>query len=202
MWNTFSVQKNLNKNFFLTFDQELRLRENFSRLNLLYTNFGMGYKFKKGFKAELTYRTIQKFQTENVFSFRHRLMLDIAYKKKFSKIIFSNRLRYQTEVRDYLISQSGQYPEHFLRYKVEMKLDLNKKITPYVSVEARYQIDVPRGKQAQYNGEIHRVRYAAGFDYKINDRNSFGVYYLIQREFYLSSPENNYILGLQYALSL
>src|SRR6185503_12138098 len=97
MWNTFSLQKSLNKKLYLTLDQEMRLRENYSRLNLFYTNLGVGFKLNKNFKAELTYRFIQKYQIDNSFSLRHRIMLDLSYKKKFSKIIFSNRLRYQAE---------------------------------------------------------------------------------------------------------
>lgn len=202
MWNTFSLQKSINKKLYLSFDQEFRLRENYTRLNLFYTNLGIGYKMSKNLKSEFTYRTIQKYQIDNSFSFRHRLMLDVTYKKKISKLVFLNRLRYQTEVRDYLISDLNRYPEQFLRYKLELKLDLDKKITPFISSEIRFQIDVQRGKEAIYNNEIHRIRNAAGIDYKINDKNTLSIYYLIQNEFYLSSPENNFILGLQYSINL
>ncbi len=202
MWNTFSIQKSINKTTYIVFDQEFRLRENYSRLNLFYTNLGAGYKISKNFKTELTYRCVQKYLIDNTFSFRHRLMVDFIYKKKFHAISLSNRLRYQTEIKDYLTSDLGKYQEQFLRYKMELKFDIDKKITPFISTEIRYQLDVQNGKRAIYNNEIHRIRYAIGIDYKLKNNNTFSIYYLIQNEFYISSPENNYILGLQYAINL
>lgn len=202
MWNTFSLQKSINKKIYVALDQELRLDENYSHLNLFYTNLGAGYKFTKNFKAEVTYRFIQKYQPDGFFSLRHRIMIDLLHKKKFSKVIVINRLRYQTEIKDYLTSELGKYPEQYFRYKIELKLDLDKKITPFISSEIRYQLDVQNGSRSEYNGEVHRIRNAAGFDYKINGSNTFSIYYLIQNEFYISSPENNYILGLQYSINL
>ncbi len=202
MWTTLSLQKEINKKIFLTLDQEFRLKENYSRLNLFYTNLGIGYKLTKNAKIEFVYRAIEKYTLDNDFSFRHRIMVDVSFKKKLSRLSIANRVRYQTEVKDYYTSEKGRYAEQFLRDKVEIKLDIDKKITPFISCEVRYQISVPYSKSSAYNNEIHRVRFAAGLDYKINSRNTVGLYYLIQNEFYISHPEHNYILGLQYSVNL
>ena len=50
MWNTVSVGKDITKKFNVGIDQELRLRENLSTINLVYTNFGVSYKFADFFK--------------------------------------------------------------------------------------------------------------------------------------------------------
>ncbi len=202
MWNTLSFQKEVNKKIFLTLDQEFRLKENYSRLNLFYTNLGIGYKLTKNLKAELVYRAIEKYTLDNEFSFRHRISVDVTYKRKLGRVSISNRLRYQAEVKDYNTSENGRYAEQFLRHKLELKLDLDKKIVPFISYEARYQVSIPYSKRSEYNNEIHRLRYAAGIDYKINSNNTFSIYYLIQNEFYIKNPEHNYILGLQYSVNL
>ena len=49
---------------------------------------------------------------------------------------------------------------------------------------------------------FHRQRYIVGIDYKKNDRDSFGLYYLYQDEFNVSTPQNIYIVGLEYTISL
>ena len=86
------------------------------------------------------------------------------------------------------------------RSRFEAKYDLGTKVTPYISVELRYQLSAPR--QVESDGTWHRIRYAGGINYELNKRNTLGAYYLIQNEFNVSSPQNQYIIGLEYSISL
>jgi|ERR1035437_2850666 hypothetical protein len=200
MWNTFSLEYELNSRLSAVLDEEFRLKENFSEINLFYTNLGMTYKLSRLFKLGLIYRNIQKYQIDRTISFRNRLMLDIIVKKKYDPWTFSFRTRFQGEVKDFYTSENGGIPEYYMRNKFEIKYDLQNRITPYVSAEFRYQIY--ERKTPETNGLYHRVRPAIGFDYKINKKNSFGAYYLIQREWNVNEPEELYIIGLQYTLTI
>lgn len=197
MWNTFSVKYNFAKKTYLAIDQELRIRDNYNRLNLFYTNIGIGQKFGKALKVELTYRSIQKYLDDNTFSYRHRLMTDFILKKKFGTIVSVSRLRHQIEVKDFYTSRDGRYPEQYFRFKTEIKYDNGSRLTPYVNTEIRYQISLPRGNGPYENNSIHRIRYSAGFDYAFSETFSAGIYYLIQNEFNVVLPENIYITGFQ-----
>jgi Protein of unknown function (DUF2490) len=202
LWATFSVQKEITKKISLTLDQEMRLRENFQRLNLFYTNIGIDYKLNKNIKISPTYRFTQKKQLEPGFGYRHRFMLDVTAKKKFSKITLSERVRYQTEVQDFYTSRKGKIPEHYLRFKTDLKYTAPEKLTPYISCELRYQITAPRGEDPLTNYGFHRIRNVAGIEYKINDSNTLNLYYLIQSEFNITNKESIYIVGIGYNLSI
>ena len=182
------------------FTQECRIKENFTRLNLFYTNLGLEYKFNDFFKAALVYRFIEKYQDDNSFSFRHRLMLDLTLKKKLGKIGLSYRQRIQAEERDIYSSIIGNLPEWYSRNKFAAKYDTDKRYTPYAAIELRYQLRNPR--EWQSDNTWHRNRYSLGVDYKLNKKSTFGVYYLIQREFNVVLPQNQYVIGLEYSLSL
>lgn len=199
LWTTFNLEKKLKHNVFVFGTEELRLRENFTRLNLLYTDLGVGIRPFKFLKVSLAYRMIDKFIEDNTFSYRHRLMLDISLKSKSGPFTLSYRHRLQAEVRNVYSSAFGSLPEWYSRNKFELKYDINKPVTPYVAVEFRYQINNPRNVEA--NKLWHRNRYFAGFDYKINDKKSLGLYYMVQQEFNVSAPQNQYIVGLEYSLS-
>ena len=199
MWNTISVEKVFSKNYSVSIDEEIRLRDNISRLNLLYTNFSFNYKPIKGLKIGLTYRSIQKYQGWIEFSLRHRMMLDISYKYRMGNFVLGYRSRFQSEVKDYYSSEKGQIPEWFWRNKVDFKYNI-KKFEPYIGTEFRYQFTDPRNPEWNYGW--HRYRSFIGVDYNINSKNSVGIYYLIQREFNVSDPEYIYILGLQYSVVL
>jgi hypothetical protein len=200
LWTTFNIEKEVKKNVSVFLTQECRLRENFTRLNLFYTDFGLEIHPFKPLKVSLAYRMIDKFLIDNSFSYRHRLMLDISLKQKIGSFSLSYRHRLQSEVRNVYSSNKGGIPEWYSRNKFELKYDLNKHISPYLAAEYRYQIDDIRNDES--NGLWHRQRYSIGIDYKKNDKNSYGIYYLIQNEYNVSSPQNIYILGLEYNYKL
>ncbi len=202
LWATFTIQKKINKKINFVIDQEFRLRENFQRINLFYTNIGIDYKATKWLKISPTYRTIQKKRFDGTFSYRHRLMLDLTFKKKLQKFTLSERARYQIEVQDLYTSKKGKLAEQFLRFKTDIKYSANDQITPYVSCELRYQIHSPRGDGPVYDNGFHRIRNVAGLEYNINKDNSVNLYYLIQSEFNISDRESIYIIGIAYTLTL
>ncbi|MES2762745.1 MAG: DUF2490 domain-containing protein [Bacteroidota bacterium] len=202
MWNTLSIQHALNKKIIFVIDQEFRLRENYQRINLFYTNIGIDYKATKFLKISPTYRTIQKRRLEGTYSYRHRLMLDVTLKKKLNKFTLSERIRYQIEVQDFNTSRKGKLTEQFLRFKTDLKYAATKNISPYISCELRYQIRAPRGDGPLYNNGFHRIRNVLGVEYELNKKNSVNLYYLIQSEFNISTPESIYILGIGYTLVL
>lgn len=199
-WNTFNLDYKINKKLTGLFTQECRIKENFTRLNLFYTNLGFEFKVNDFFKAALVYRFIEKYQDDNSFSFRHRLMLDLTLKKKFEKIGLSYRQRIQAEERDIYSSEIGNIPEWYSRNKFTIKYDTEKRYTPYAAIELRYQLRNPR--EWQSDNTWHRSRYSFGIDYKLNKKSTFGFYYLIQREYNVVLPQNQYIIGLEYSLSL
>lgn len=201
-WLTFSVQKPLTKRFTAVIDQEFRLRENYQRINLFYTNFGVDYKISNNIKFSPTYRATQKRRLEGTYSYRHRLMLDLTLKKKLEKVTISERIRYQGEIGDYLTSEKGKLAEHFIRLKTDLKYTGLKKISPFISCEVRYQIRDPKGKGPFSDFGFHRIRYVAGAEYQINKNHDLSLYYLIQSEYYIAEPESIYILGIAYTLTL
>jgi hypothetical protein len=200
LWTTINVEKKINKRLELFFTEEYRRKENLTQTNLFYTDFGFSLRPARFLKFSLSYRSIQKYMEDETYSFRHRLMLDILLKKKIGNITASFRERVQTEVRNVHTSENGKLLEWYFRSKIELKYDLDKPIKPYISTELLYQLNDPRNIES--NKTWRRVRYAAGLEYKMNDRHSFSGYYIIQRGFNVSAPQNSYILGLAYTLSL
>jgi hypothetical protein len=200
-WSTFTVQHEFKKKFSLNIDQEFRIKENYSRMNLLYTNIGVSYKINKHLKVEPSYRHIDKFLLDGRISFRHRLMLDVTYKLKFGKWTVSERARYQTEVKNVLSSRRGWQAEQYLRMRTGVDYKINEVFTTNYNCEFRYQINVP-GSDVVYNGIWHRMRNVIGVDINFNSKNTLNLYYLIQNEFNIGDPENISISGIQYTIKI
>ena len=198
MWNTFGVEYKLSPSYNLIFTEELRLRENFMEMNLLYTDLGIEYTAIKNLKISLVYRSIQKFQPDMPLSYRHRLQWDLSYKKEFNKFSIQYRHRLQAEVKNVYSSEFGKTPEWFDRNKFTFKYEVNKRIEPYFAVETRTQLYDP--KNQFYNMEWHRIRYQIGTDIKLGNKKTIGIYYLIQDEFGIKNEQDQYIVGLEYSI--
>lgn len=205
LWTTVSVDKQITRHWSAGVDEELRLFDNISRVNLFFTNAGITYRLNKNFKFSLVYRFINKNQStknENnyYFSKRHRLYLDISYKRKFlTNFSLTYRLRLQGQVRDYYSSDVGKYVESYMRHKFDLAYSY-KKYSPYLAAEFRFQFTNPSFEQSDDLWD--RQRFYAGCNYEINKRHSVGIYYMIQHDFNNKRAENDFTLGFQYALSL
>lgn len=200
LWTTATIEYGINSKFGFFVTEEMRLKENFTRLNLFYTNVGLEYKFNSNFKTALAYRPTQKFMPDNSFSYRHRLQWDVVLKKSSGNFDLSYRHRLQADVRNLYSSDIGAVPEWYSRSKFQLKYNISKQWAPYFSVEFRYQIFDPKNPESDQ--VWHRVRYQGGIDFKLNSRNYLGIYYLIQNEFNIIDPERIYIIGLEYTFKL
>ncbi len=199
-WFTFSLNKDIVGDLQFSFDQEFRLRDNLSTVNLLYTNLGLSYKFGKAFKVAATYRFTDKHKEDLTWGVRHRLMTDAVVKIKPGRFSLGYRARFQWEVRGY--GYSGEFrnvPEIHMRNLFKIGYKVNKKVSPYFGTELRWQISDPR---VPYRNGFDRTRFMAGLDYDFTDKQTLGLYFLYQREWNVSDPQTLYILGVEYVINL
>lgn len=199
IWTTINLEKKLSERFSIIITEEFRLRENVSRINLFYSELGVEFRPAKILKFALSYRNTQKNQIDGTYRYRHRFMFDITLKKKFGNFAVSYRNRLQREQRDVYNSENGQLVEWYSRSKFTVKYDLDKPLKPYVAAEFRYQIR--NARMVESDNTWHRARFIGGLDYKLNDKSTFGLYYLVQNEFNVKTPQSIYIVGLEFSYS-
>jgi hypothetical protein len=200
LWKTFNLTYKVNKRVGLLFTQEIRLRENYSRLNLLYNNVGVNYLLVKNLKVSFIYRNIQKVLPDNTFNIRHRIMTDAAYKYDYAKWNFSLRQRFQFEWMDIYTSEYGKTPQIFSRTKFEVQYQLTEKWAPYINTEFRVQLSDPRNTDDDDN--LGRNRTIFGVDYTYNKTVNFGTYFLHQAEFNTVTPQVINIIGIETNINL
>ncbi|MDQ3110202.1 MAG: DUF2490 domain-containing protein [Bacteroidota bacterium] len=199
-WFTFGLNKDIGKKSSISFDQEFRLKENLSTINLFYTNIGFNYKVTKFFKVALVYRMINKQKNDGSYGMRSRIYTDLIFKTKPGKWTLDYRTRLQAEWRQAgYYSEFGNTPEIFLRNLFKVGYEVGPHLKPYAATELRWQIQNPRLPWA--NG-FDRQRLIAGADYKINNMHTIGTYFLFQKEYNVNDPQTLYILGLEYTISL
>ncbi len=199
-WNTFSINKDINKKLTLNFDQELRFRNNLTRLNLLYTNVGATYKINKNVRIAGVYRFIAKYKDDDLWGYRHRLYADLILKHRPGRFAFVYRSRVQWEWRGAGYSNEyGRVPEIYWRNLFKASYKLNDIVSPYFGTELRVQVQNPR---IPYHNGFDRTRFMSGIDIQLNKISTLGIYYLLQKEWNVIDPETLNIIGVEYSISI
>lgn len=199
-WMTIGFNKELGKNFGLSIDQEARFKDNFTSINLFYTNVGINYRITKFLKVSLVYRNIQKRKDDGSYGFRSRIYTDFAFKFKPGKWTLAYRARFQAEWRQAGYNrENGNLPEVFLRNLFKFGYEVGPHLIPYIGSEFRFQLQNPR---IPWGNGFDRQRLIAGMDYKVNDMHTIGAYFLHQKEYNVNDPQTLYIIGLEYTISI
>jgi hypothetical protein len=195
LWASINLEKKMNQKFSLNLTEELRFNENISELGMAFTELEADFKFYKSFSFAMNYRFAQKKQVDNFYSMRHRFGLEFSYKHKIKKLSIALTEKYQWYYSDIYSSENGKVPDRYLRTKLQVKFNLEKKYTPYVSAELFYFINNPTG------GEINNTRYIAGFEYEFNKKMSVDLYYLINKEINVNDALTSYVNGIEFNYS-
>ncbi len=194
LWLGLSAKKQITRKWEGSLSSQLRLDHDITEIDQVLVDAGMEYSISSKIKSGIHYRFINSNQ-ENYYSKRHRFYLDLSYKEKIDFITLTLRERIQEQFSDYYSSETGKIPIWNLRSKLTAKFDVNKKYSPYLSVEMYYLIDNAK----EHDGLITRFRYETGFDYEFNRAQSLNPYVLLQS---IASPGfMQLIYGVTYSYS-
>jgi hypothetical protein len=175
LWTAFQAQTDITKRLTLGLDLEVRFDNDISRLRSVFGQAEVSWKFSKYLSAAIDYRYGgRQNETLSEFSKGHRISLFVTGKYKFHKFTISDRLGYYNQ---YLVDapEDKVNPEKYVRNKTQLRYDLTKKLSPLVYFEFFYRL----------SGNVHEVdenRFAAGFEYDLNKKNSVKLLYMYLTE--------------------
>jgi hypothetical protein len=197
LWLSANFKKSLGLKTSLHFEQGFRLSENYTQLNTVYSEIGVRYRIGQKWRVGGFYRFSQRRNEDPSFRTRHRFHIDLAYKQKLGgKLDFTFRGRYQSQYTDFYSDENGRIATNRLRFKTIMKIDLDKRYTPYLAVEYFYRLY----KNMERN-KFDNSRYVAGATYDLTKRSQIDIYYMLIRQLNRNNPGRYYVIGLDYSYS-
>ena len=193
LWSGVQLRKNITKKLRVSFEEEIRFNENISDIKKFYSEIGLSYRLNKHIRFAARYRFTENKTILSYYSTRHRIMADISLRYKISRLFIAFRSRYQIKYIDIYSSETGFVPRNHSRNKLSLKYNIRKNpVSPFTSGELYYQLNNPEGNQ------LDKLRYTAGFEYNINKKNSFDIYFRIQQQINVNNPVKSYIIGVKY----
>ena len=171
------------KKFKLNFSPEFRFDEDFS-LDKYHFEAEAEYKLLKFLEFGATYRFVVNPRDTKDTEYFNRYAFSTTAKKEFGRFEPAFRLRYSNYADDDVSDKN------FMRYKVSLKYDIpDCKITPFVAAELFQNID---------GGDMYKMRYSTGIDYKLFKKNYLGVSYKF--DYYNTEYLNRHIISLGYKI--
>jgi len=193
IWGDISLKYKLNKKFKVQAEFGLRSRENSRLLNQQYVEAGGRYKLKKYFSLAAKYRFTDYYS--NSKSSAHRVQLDLYFQKKWKRIRWALRERYQYQwfLSDYKNIANVQT----LRTRIQLAYNVKKsKMEPFVAVEHYW------GLNGKYLWLTKQMRWTLGLEHPLNKWSDIAIAYRIQREYYKANPLTSYIFLVSYKISI
>ena len=127
------------KRLSVSFDEEIRLKDNFSNPGKAYSNLAATYRLLPWLKAGASYSFIMSKSSAGEWRARHRGALSLLASDKFGRVKVSLREKFQATYKDYEVNlyQSPQ-TDFALKSRIKVEYDIfHSKWTPYFSAEIR-----------------------------------------------------------------
>ncbi|MBL4656634.1 MAG: DUF2490 domain-containing protein [Flavobacteriales bacterium] len=199
LWSAVSLDKRITKKLTGAIEQQVRLSHNISFPKNIFTEVGAGYRFNKMIKYSVYYRFINRGQTEGGFVLGNRIAGDLRVRYKVKPIVISYRNRLQ---REYRVDAPTEAPVggelvyrqiNYIRNKLSLAIDLDKKFTPYLAFETYYHLN---------EKEFNKNRYTAGVNFNLKNRNELDVFYRVQDEYNVNNPVRGFVFGIGFSHSM
>lgn len=196
LWASVNLEKKFSKKISLHFSEELRFNENFSELGTVFSELTGEYQFSKMFAVSGGYRFIQKRRLDDSYSTRHRYLINFNVKNKLGPVATNFRIRYQSQYSDIYSSEEGMVPSDYLRTKLSLKYNLQRKYTPFISGEMFVHLNRADGML------LDNYRVSAGMEYEFSKKSSIDLGYMVDREIQVKNPWTSYVvvIGWNYIL--
>ena len=193
----FSVTKNLNRTWDLSFAAQLSFNQNVHELWFAFADASIGYRLNRNINIELHAREIQSRLLDNSYRARHLFYNTITFSKGFGKWNLSFRNRLQQLVYGEHFSDSFKGPLWYNRNRLAIRYKINYYWSPYVSAECMLPLNRPNRKS------VDQYRVAAGLSYNFNEYFRTDVYYQLQQQLARSSGNDSfYVLGLNFSVKI
>lgn len=178
IWYGLSAEHKIFKDLKLELTGNVRTFKNASKVDELFLEAGLSYKFNKYLAAGASYRFGEYFEDDDSFHARHKWFIDIRGFLPAGDLTLSARFRFQERYRTYFEDEEDKLPVSHGRYRLKAQYNIPSfPVNPYVAAE----IFCPMFTKT--TRKIDKDRFMAGLEYNITKKHSVDLEYMFQRDF-------------------
>jgi hypothetical protein len=178
IWYGVSAEHKIIKNLEFDLTGNVRTYKNASKIDEVFLEAGLTYKFNKYLAAGASYRFGEFFEDDDSFHARHKWFIDIKGTLPVGDLTISARFRFQERYRTYFEDEEDKIPVSHGRYRLKALYNIPSfPVNPYIAAEIFCPMFT---KTTRY---VDKDRFMAGLEYNIAKKHSVEVEYMFQRDF-------------------
>ncbi|MDL2243421.1 DUF2490 domain-containing protein [Bacteroidales bacterium OttesenSCG-928-J19] len=186
-------EKDLNRFFSLSFEEEVRFVTNTIGFDRSMTTVGIDYAlFDRKVKLGAYYAFIYLYNSKYCFEPRHRYYFNLAYRETLGQFTLSWRGRVQGTTRD---EDRGRYkinPKYMMKNRFEVEYSIwGRPWKPFFSCDLSTELNDPTGN------DLSRIRFQTGTSWRLN-RTDYLNFYLRWDEYLVDTDPRVFSLGIGF----
>ena len=193
-WTSATFNYSLNTYWKVDLNQQLRLKENSSQVDVYFTQLGIRYKLNNNLFIAGGLRYIRENDNKGKiqgYENHFRWNGDLMYKLSIQGFSMKNRLRYQSKTE---LNVSDAIDRSAFRIKTGLSYNIKKtKFAPWLSSELFHDPNL--------ENEINKIRYTIGISYFMKNIGKLSTFYRFEDKLSKISPKQTHIIGLKYEYS-
>lgn len=186
LWTGLTLKHDLNDNWRLDFEEELRFDEGITKMKTAFSEIGLRRRLTTNWTIKANYRYSIRPQKSN----KDRWNLDLSFDKDIGQTPFQFDYRLRGQSGRTIGALNRRYE---IRNRLQLKAKFSKTVRPSIGTEWLYSLS---------KSEFRQYRLSAGVEFRISKKLDVEVLYHYQREFNVQSPALNHIFGVQMAYEI
>jgi len=197
IWYEVKADKDIWKGLRFDLEASVRTDQNAARIETIYLEPGLRYKFNDFLSAGIYYRLIEQLEKDDQFYIRHRWFAQVkGTAPSFYRFTLAVRYRIQEQFKTYIEDPEDELPVWYHRVRFELGYDImGIPLMPYFNTELHGLLS----EANEYT--VDKWRSMIGIEYTLNKRHTFGIEY-IYNESRVTKPAYMNLVGLTYSVSL
>lgn len=190
------VTKKLAGGLSLTFEEEYRIRDNFTATDRFSHTLELSYKPVKHLEAGGAYCLMNFNHEKKGWELRRRYYFYATGSLKTGRFNLSLRERFQSTYRQGVAATAKRAnPKFYFRSRLKAGYDIPKcGFEPFISAELFHTLNDPQ------ENRMDRLRGIAGIAYKLNRKNAITLYYRYTNYTDDDEDSDTHLIGLGYSL--
>ncbi|MFT5512899.1 MAG: hypothetical protein ACI8SE_001298 [Bacteroidia bacterium] len=197
-WSSVGLKFKIDKKWSLSFEEQLRLRDDASNVDIYFSELGLNYKLDKHFGFGLAGRFIRDNDDQGKiqgYENHFRWNADVLYKHKINRFDLKYRVRYQSKDELGVANTVNDPRTNTVRFKFGADYNFKDwKFDPEFSSEIFKKTESDEG--------FNKFRLTLGTTYETKKIGDFGVFYRMEKELTGLYPKTTNIAGLKYRYTI
>lgn len=195
-WSALELRYELNDNWKLGLEGQLRLKDNLQAIDEYFGEFTITRKLFKGFSTRLGLRYIRRNDNRGSiqgYENRFRYHLDARYKHKLGDFRLRYRIRYQNRNELGISKDEGDFNVKRIRFKTGLEYKIkNWPLDPKLAGELFSRFE--EGTDSR----IDKFRLTLGTEYNLKKAGVIEAFWRLERSIGETIPDYLYIIGVSY----